>query len=60
MLCTILGLHCVCLLLDTPFWAEVGGSITFVTSGENASQFIKPSVSILGFLGISLNGGHIC
>ena len=25
-------------------WAEVGGGITFVTSGENASQFIKLSV----------------
>ena len=30
-------------------WAEVGGGITFVTSGENASQSIKMSVSILGF-----------
>ena len=33
-------------------WAEVGGGITLVISGENASQFIKRSVSILGFFGI--------
>ena len=34
-------------------WAEVSGGITFVTSGENSSQFIELSVSILGFLGDS-------
>ena len=29
-------------------WAEVGGDITFVTSGENVWQLKKLSVSILG------------
>ena len=29
-------------------WAEVGGIITFVTSGENASQSIKLSVQYFG------------
>ena len=28
----------VCLLLDTPLRAEIGGGITFVTSGENTSN----------------------
>ena len=27
----------VCLLLDTPLWAEFGGSITFVTTGGECS-----------------------
>ena len=40
----------VCLLLDNALWAEVGGGITFVTSGENASQSIKLSASCLGFM----------
>ena len=29
-------------------WAEVGGGITFVTSGENTQKFIKLLTSILG------------
>ena len=29
-------------------WAEVGGSITFVTSGRNAEHLIKLPASILG------------
>ena len=31
-------------------WAEVGGGITFVTSGENTSKFIKLSANYLGFM----------
>ena len=37
-------------------WAEVGGGITFVTSRENASQFMKRSVSILGFFRDFIDG----
>ena len=32
-------------------WAEVGGGITSVTSGENASQSIKLSVQYFGIFG---------
>ena len=30
-------------------WAEVGGGMTFVTSGESAWQLIKLPFSVLGF-----------
>ena len=39
---------------------EVGGGITFVTSGENAWQLTKLSFSVCGCLIISLGGSHTC
>ena len=47
LLCTRLG------LLRHALWEGVGGSITFVTSGENAWQLIKLPTSILGCMWVS-------
>ena len=34
-------------------WAEVGGGITVVTTGENVRQLIKLPTVVFGFMNIS-------
>ena len=41
-------------------WAEVGGGITLVTSGERTFKSIKQVFSFLGFMRVYQLGSRIC
>ena len=41
-------------------WAEVGGSIAFVTSGRIAGQLIKLPNTFVKLVGVSFVGSRIC